>query len=188
LRLTVYTDYALRVMMYLAVKHKSGELSTIDDIVAAYKISRAHVAKIVYDLGVNGMIVTVRGRMGGIKLACAPEDISIGAIVRSTEKDFAVVECHDANALVDCAILPFCNLKSGFKRAIDAFLSELDQMTLAASIKSMSSAAGALGLAGVQPVKVALPKSRAKPSDAAPAPKRRAAAAPKRAAKKTAAK
>ena len=130
----------------------------------------------------------VRGRMGGIKLACAPEDISIGAIVRSTEKDFAVVECHDANALVDCAILPFCNLKSGFKRAIDAFLSELDQMTLAASIKSMSSAAGVLGLAGVQPVKVALPKSRAKPSDVASAPKRRVAAAPKRAAKKTASK
>lgn len=188
MRLTVYTDYALRVMMYLAVKHKSGELSTIDDIVAAYRISRAHVAKIVYDLGVNGLIVTVRGRMGGIKLACAPEDISIGDIVRSTEKDFAVVECHDAHATVDCAILPFCNLKSGFKRAIDAFLSELDQMTLAASIKSMSSAAGALGLAGVQPVKVALPKSRIKSSDVAPAPKRRVAAPPKRAAKKTAAK
>ena len=149
MRLTVYTDYALRVMMYLAVKHKSGELSTIDDIVAAYKISRAHVAKIVYDLGVNGMILTVRGRMGGIKLACAPEDISIGDIVRSTEKDFAVVECHDAHVTVDCAILPFCNLKSGFKRAIDAFLSELDQMTLAASIKSMSSAAGEGGLAEI---------------------------------------
>ena len=188
MRLTVYTDYALRVMMYLAVKHKSGELSTIDDIVAAYRISRAHVAKIVYDLGVNGLIVTVRGRMGGIKLACAPEDISIGAIVRSTEKDFAVVECHDANALLDCAILPFCNLKSGFKRAIDAFLSELDQMTLAASIKSMAGAAKALGLAGVQPVKVALPKSRVKSSDVAPAPKRRVTAPLKRAAKKLVAK
>lgn len=188
MRLTVYTDYALRVMMYLAVKHKSGELSTIDDIVAAYKISRAHVAKIVYDLGVNGMILTVRGRMGGIKLACAPEDISIGDIVRSTEKDFAVVECHDAHVTVDCAILPVCNLKSGFKRAIDAFLSELDQMTLAASIKSMAGAAGALGLAGVQPVKVSLPKSRAKSPDAASAPKRRAAAPVKRAAKKTAPK
>jgi len=160
MRLTVYTDYALRVMMYLAIKHKSGELCTIDDIAGAYRISRAHVAKIVNDLGSHGLIYTVRGRMGGIRLARAPGEISIGEIVRISEEDFAVVACHESGVEFDCAILPACNLKRGLSRAVDAFMFELDKMTLADSIMSMSVAAGALGLGSVTPVSAPLPKSR----------------------------
>ena len=157
MRLTVYTDYALRVMLYLAVKHQSGALSTIDEIVQAYNISRAHVAKIVYELGLSGMIVTVRGRAGGIRLAHAPQDISVGAIVRSTEKDFAVVACPASPPAPAGAILPACRLKQGFKRAVDAFLAELDALTLADAISSMASAADALGL---REVKISLPAAR----------------------------
>lgn len=158
MRLTVYTDYALRVMMYLAIKHKGGELCTIDDIAGAYRISRAHVAKIVNDLGVHGLIHTVRGRMGGIRLVRPPEQIAIGEIVRISEEDFAIVACHEAGADPDCAILPACNLKRGLQRAIDAFMFELDKMTLGDSVSSLSVAAGALGI-DIRPVPVSMPKS-----------------------------
>ena len=167
MRLTGYTDYTLRVMMYLAIKYKTGELATIDQIGEAYKISRAHVAKIVYDFGLAGMIATVRGRTGGMRLARAPEDISIGELVRLAERDFAVVACHDSSAEVDCAIFPACNLKRVFRRAMDAFMMELDSITLADSITSHSVAAGVLGL-GHHSV-IAMPASRRAASAAAPA-------------------
>lgn len=160
MRLTVYTDYALRVMMYLAVKHRGGELCTIDHIAGAYRISRAHVAKVVSDLGAHGLIHTVRGRMGGIRLARAPEQIAIGEIVRISEEDFAVVACHEPGVDPDCAIMPACNLKRGMQRAIDAFMFELDKMTLADSITSMTVAAGVLGIDGVTAVPISLPPSR----------------------------
>ncbi len=163
MRLTVYTDYTLRVMMYLTVKHKTGELATIDQIVDAYKISRAHVAKIVYDLALAKMVVTVRGRTGGIHLARPPEEISIGDLVRLGEKDFAVVACHDQTAEVDCAIFPACNLKRGFRRAVDAFMAELDRMTLADAITSHSVAAGALGIHGTSVIP--MPASRRPSAD-----------------------
>lgn len=159
MRLTVYTDYTLRVMMYLALKHKSGDLATIDNIVGAYQISRAHVAKIVYDLALADMVVTVRGRSGGIRLARPPEETSIGDLVRLTEKDFAVVACHDQTAELDCAVFPACNLKRVFVRAVDAFMMELDRVTLADSITSHSVAAGALGMQGLSVVSMPLSRS-----------------------------
>jgi Rrf2 family nitric oxide-sensitive transcriptional repressor len=164
LRLTVYTDYTLRVMMYLAVKHKTGELATIDNIVDAYRISRAHVAKIVYDLALAGMVVTVRGRSGGIRLAKPSETISVGDIVRMAEKDFAVVACHDTSAELDCVVFPACNLKRGFRRAVDAFMMELDSMTLEDAITSHSVAAGALGIQEASVV--SMPATRRKPVEA----------------------
>jgi Rrf2 family transcriptional regulator, nitric oxide-sensitive transcriptional repressor len=164
--LTVYTDYTLRVMMYLAVKHKTGELATIDNVVDAYQISRAHIAKIVYDLALAEMVITVRGRTGGIRLARPPEEISIGDLVRLAEKDFAVVACHDESVEVSCAVFPACNLKRGFRRAVDAFMMELDRISLADSISSHSVAAGALGIHGTSVV--SMPVSRRKASDASP--------------------
>ena len=146
--------------MYLAVKHRSGELCTIDHIAGAYRISRAHVAKVVNDLGAHGLIHTVRGRMGGIRLARAPAQISIGEIVRISEEDFAVVACHVPGVDPDCAIMPACNLKRGMQRAIDAFMYELDKMTLADSITSLSVAAGVLGIEDVKPVVVHRPAAR----------------------------
>lgn len=146
MRLTVYTDYTLRVMLYLAVRHNEGGMATIDEIARAYDISRNHLMKIVNELGQTGFVTTVRGRSGGIRLAKEPKEISIGAIVRMAEKDFAVVTCHDPEMPVQCAIQPSCNLRRRLARAMDAFMAELDSMTLAESIAAPTVAASLLGI------------------------------------------
>src|SRR5512139_1979197 len=96
MRLTLYTDYTLRVMMYLAVKYADGGTATIDEIASGYAISRSNLTKIVNELSQQGFIETIRGRAGGMRLARPPAEISIGALVRLAEKDFSVVECHSA--------------------------------------------------------------------------------------------
>jgi Rrf2 family nitric oxide-sensitive transcriptional repressor len=78
MRLTVYTDYTLRVLMYLALRYPSGELATIEQIATAYGISRNHLTKIVHQMGLHGLIATVRGRAGGMRLARPPAEISVG--------------------------------------------------------------------------------------------------------------
>lgn len=152
MRLTVYTDYTLRVMMFLAIKHRSGELSRIDDIAQAYAISRSHLTKIVHELGHSGLVVTVRGRSGGMQLARPPEQITVGEIVRLAEKDFAVVACHDPDTLDICTIQPACNLQRVLRRAMAAFMRELDGLTLAEAITAPAAAASLLGLATEAPV------------------------------------
>jgi Rrf2 family nitric oxide-sensitive transcriptional repressor len=155
MRLTVYTDYTLRVMIYLGAKHREGSGATIDEMARAYGISRNHLMKIVHELGRNGFIETMRGRTGGARLARPPERISIGEIVRMAEKDFAVVECHDAHAEPQCAVFPACNLKKALRRAVEAFLRELDSLTLQDAVTAPRTAASLLG---ITPVPVALPQ------------------------------
>ena len=94
MRLTMYTDFSLRVLIYLGTKEK-GELSTIQAISDAYGISKNHLMKVTHELGKLGYIETIRGRGGGIRLAMEPEDINIGQVVRHTEDDFHLVECFD---------------------------------------------------------------------------------------------
>lgn len=160
MRLTVYTDYTLRVMMYLAVRYREGGLATIDEIARAYDISRNHLTKIVNELGQTGFVMTVRGRSGGLRLAKDPTEISIGAIVRMAEKDFAIVACHDPETPAQCAIQPSCNLRRRLARAMDAFMAELDSMTLAESIAAPTVAASLLGMTS-QPV-VMMPRKSAR--------------------------
>jgi Rrf2 family transcriptional regulator, nitric oxide-sensitive transcriptional repressor len=145
-RLTVYTDYTLRVMMYLAVAWPSGRVATIDEMAGAYDISRSHLTKIVHELGLNGFIVTTRGRAGGARLARPPDEVSIGDIVRMAEEDFSVVACHDNAVEHGCRIFPACNLKRGLARAVDAFMAELDAMTLQDAITVPTVAASLLGM------------------------------------------
>lgn len=162
MRLTTYTDYALRVMMYLALKHEDGKVVTIDEMACAYGISRNHLMKIVNELSQSGFIETVRGRFGGARLARAPAQISIGTLVRAVEKDFSPAACHDHENRSSCAILPACNLRHGLKRAMDAFLRELDRMTLADAVTTPRLAAPVL-LAGARSVReVVLPLPRRK--------------------------
>ena len=130
MRLTVHTDYTLRVLIYLTLKYRSGEKSTIPEIAGAYGISRNHLMKIIHELAQGGFIETAQGRSGGAWLARAPTSISVGDVVRFSEPDFAIVECHVAGQESDCAVWEACNLKRGFRRALDAFMSELDRMTL----------------------------------------------------------
>jgi Rrf2 family transcriptional regulator, nitric oxide-sensitive transcriptional repressor len=128
MRLTLYTDYSLRVLIFLASKPKD-ELSNIKEIADAYSISKNHLMKVTYELGKMGMIETIRGRNGGIKLAKSPEDINIGKLVRATEEDFHLVECFDAQNN-SCIITPVCGLKHILGKALNAYLSVLDEYTL----------------------------------------------------------
>ena len=144
MRLTVYTDYTLRVMMYLAASYPGGGVVTIVEIARAYDISRSHLMKIVNELSQNGFVDAVRGRAGGVRLARPPQEISVGQLVRMAEKDFAIVPCHDEGKDSHCAILPACKLKRGMRRAIEAFMHELDNMTLAETITAPSLAVSLL--------------------------------------------
>lgn len=93
MRLTQYSDYALRSLIYLAVKPSPYGLANINDIAESYDISKSHLTKIIHQLSKMGVIESVRGKNGGIRLALPPKDINIGAIIRRTEVDFAIVEC-----------------------------------------------------------------------------------------------
>jgi len=128
-RLTVYTDYSLRVLMYLGVRGPD-HLATIQEIADTYQISKNHLMKVTYDLGKYGYIETIRGRGGGIRLAMQPEDIVIGQVVRKTEEDFHIVECFNPENNL-CIISPECRLKNALHEALQAYLKVLDSYTLA---------------------------------------------------------
>lgn len=128
MRLTNYTDFSLRVLIYVATK-KSDELSNIKEIAEVYGISKNHLMKVIYELGKNGYIETIRGRNGGIRLARPASEINIGEVVRRTEEDFHLVECFDREKN-QCIITSVCGLKHVLNKALKAYFSILDQYTL----------------------------------------------------------
>ncbi|MFS1513703.1 Rrf2 family transcriptional regulator [Chengkuizengella sp. SCS-71B] len=128
MRLTNYTDYTLRVLLYLATQPKD-KISNIKEISETYGISNNHLMKVVYELGLLKLIHTIRGRGGGIKLASAPKDINIGWVVRQTENRSNIVECFDKENN-SCIISPVCKLKNVLNEALNAFLEILDHYTL----------------------------------------------------------
>ncbi|WP_191562530.1 RrF2 family transcriptional regulator [Metabacillus idriensis] len=134
MRLTNYTDYSLRVLIYLASKEKK-ELSNIKEIADAYQISKNHLMKVTYELGKLNVIETIRGRNGGIRLAKDPADINIGYIVRKTEDDFNLVECFDPERNT-CPISPVCTLRGVLSKALQAYFEVLDGFTLADLVKN----------------------------------------------------
>jgi len=127
MRLTSFTDYSLRTLLYLAANR--DRLVTIQDIADLHVISKNHLMKVVYQLGLSGLVETVRGRNGGLRLAREPKEINIGALVRSTETDFFMAECFD-RASDTCPLTPNCKLKHTLNDATKAFLAVLDQQTL----------------------------------------------------------
>jgi Rrf2 family transcriptional regulator, nitric oxide-sensitive transcriptional repressor len=127
MRLTVYTDYSLRLLMYLALKDDG--LATIEAVAESYRISKNHLMKVAHQLGVAGYVETVRGRRGGLRLAKPAEAIGLGEVVRRCEPDMAIVTCFEpVNAY--CPILPHCVLRKALKRARAAFSEVLDEYTL----------------------------------------------------------
>lgn len=128
MRLTAYTDFSLRVLIYLAINPERRP--TIAEISGRYGISKAHLMKVVYQLGLKGYVETQRGKGGGLVLAKAPAAITIGEIVRQTEPDMAVVSCF-AETGPACVIAPACRLKGKLAEARAAFLKVLDDCTLA---------------------------------------------------------
>lgn len=126
MRLTLHSDYSLRVLMYLAAF--PDRLATAEQIAAAYDISHNHIMKVVQRLAHLGFVETLRGRNGGIRLALPPEEISVGAVVRGTEEDFDLVECFRSKTT--CCITPVCGLQGALRDALDAYLHVLDEWTL----------------------------------------------------------
>ena len=163
MRLTAYTDYSLRTLMYLALKPDG--LATIAGIAAAYGISANHLMKVVHQLGLAGDIETVRGRQGGMRLARRPEDINIGQLVRRMEPDLNMAPCFAGPAL--CPITPACVLQRALREALEAFLAVLDRYTLADLVAPDRSLAGLLGMEDPGPVPSRqAPRHRASPAKA----------------------
>lgn len=127
MNITRYTDYSLRVLMYVALK--GDEISTIREIADSYDISRNHLMKVVQELNNKGYLIALRGKNGGLRLNGRAEDINIGTLVRDTEKDMALVECFKGGT--GCIITPACHLKIVFAEALESFFKVLDQYTLA---------------------------------------------------------
>lgn len=123
MRLTRYTDYAMRVLLHLGAEE--DRKASIAQIAQAYGISRNHLMKIVHDLGKAGYVSSIRGRSGGIRLARDPGDINLGAVLRHTEGGFDLVDC------ANCIIAPACGLTAVVNEALADFLAVFDRYTLA---------------------------------------------------------
>lgn len=132
MKLTMYSDYCLRVLIFLAIKN--NDLATIREIAERYDISRNHLMKVVYELNRMGYIETIRGKRGGMRLAREPAAINLGELIRRTENDFALAECFsDASG---CRISDVCRLRHILGEALDAFFAVLDAYTLEALLSN----------------------------------------------------
>lgn len=128
MQLTSFTDYALRVLIYAAVRPESRCLTT--DVATAFGISRHHAVKVVNELQHLGYLDTTRGRAGGFALAAPPDRIRVGEVVRRTEGTMTLVECFDRDTNT-CPLARACGLKGVLSEAFDAFLAVLDRYSLA---------------------------------------------------------
>lgn len=127
MQLTYYTDYGLRILMYMSALPE-GEAINIDRASEAFALSRNHVNKIVHQLGREGFIATRRGKGGGIRLAKPPQEIRLGDVIRRLENNLRAVDCEAPSC---CVLLPVCRLKNVLTDAMAAFLAECDRYTLA---------------------------------------------------------
>ena len=142
MRLTAFTDYCLRALIFVGLKGE--ELATIDEIAERYRINRNHLVKVVFRLSQLGYLRTLRGKGGGIRLADDPAKLNLGRLVRLTEQDFSLVECFREDC--QCAVEPACVLKSALRAALEAFFAVLDGYTLADLIRPSRSLARLLSL------------------------------------------
>lgn len=141
MRLTDYTDYTLRVLMFCALNPERSV--TIAELAESHAISKNHLMKIVNDLARQGLLQTTRGRGGGLRLRKAAADINIGDVVRKSETDFRMVECFDARHNA-CTLTAHCQLKQVIKNALQMYLAELDKVTLADITRPASTSAQAI--------------------------------------------
>jgi Rrf2 family nitric oxide-sensitive transcriptional repressor len=132
MQLTYYSDYSMRVLMYLAIRCDC--IANISEIAERYGISRNHLVKVVHNLSRGGFIKTYRGKGGGIELARDPGRINIGEVVRYTEGPLKPVECFDVERN-RCVIANVCGLAEVIAEACDSFFTTLDRYTLADLVK-----------------------------------------------------
>ena len=128
MRLSDYTDYTLRVLMYCAAHRQ--RLVTIGELAEHHGLSKNHLMKIVNDLARQGLLETTRGRGGGLRLLKEPGTIRIGDVVRASETDFRLVECFDPGTNA-CILSPRCRLKTLLAEALQGYFRALDGATLA---------------------------------------------------------
>lgn len=133
MQLTLYTDYSLRVLIYLGAR--PGENATISEIASSYGISRNHLVKVVHNLAGHGFIHTTRGKGGGLRLARPPEEINLGEVIRHTEGGFDLVECMNADENT-CPIHEICSLKGVVGEALRAFTGVWDRYSLADIVRN----------------------------------------------------
>lgn len=128
MQLTSFTDYCLRVLMFLS--HRQEQLTTIAELASSYRISANHLMKVVHHLAKLGYIQTVRGKGGGMRLARAPRDINLAAVIEDCEPSLAVIECLAEQYQGDCPLMPRCSLRTILRDAQKAFLAHLADFTL----------------------------------------------------------
>lgn len=126
MKLTTYTDFGLRTLMYLATLPE-GELSSVAHVAKLYDVSRNHLVKVVNQLAREGYIKAIRGKNGGIRLGQAPENINVGDVIRSLENNINGIDCGSPA----CYIVRICRLKDALKEAMEAFLAVMGSYTLA---------------------------------------------------------
>ncbi|AQL55783.1 RrF2 family transcriptional regulator [Abyssicoccus albus] len=130
MRLTMYSDYALRTLIFLARNEQDNkQITQISDVAKFYNISKNHLTKIVNHLARTGYIETIRGRGGGIKLKKAPSEINLGTLLRETEESFNLVECFERQNNT-CPIIDQCGLQLLLHEGLHAFMKVFDQKTL----------------------------------------------------------
>lgn len=122
MRLTLYTDFSLRVLIHLALHRE--RLCSIREISDSYKISHNHLTKVVQGLAQDGLIETIRGRSGGLRLARAPDKITVGQVVRRTEEGLQLADCPD------CVLSPVCGLTGILAQGVEAMLAVFDRYTV----------------------------------------------------------
>ena len=190
MRLSEYTDYSLRVLMYCAAR--PDRLVTIAELATHHTVSKNHLMKVVNDLARQGLLATTRGRGGGLRLLPKPADIRVGDVVRRSETDFRLVECFDS-ASNSCSLTPDCRLKGVFGSALAAYFQVLDSATLAdicgpvlpanpalagAAAASAIAAAGTASAAGAASASAASPAVAATQTINPPVSRRRVAIKP----------
>ncbi len=128
MKLNTFTDYSLRVLIYLATE--PGRRATIAEVATAFDVSEHHLTKVVHFLGVQGWLANVRGKGGGMQLALPPERIVVGEVVRAAEGADVPAECF-AEKTTTCSIVRVCRLRGVLGEALAAFHGVLDRYTLA---------------------------------------------------------
>jgi Rrf2 family iron-responsive transcriptional regulator len=142
MRLTRQTNYAMRILMYCAANQE--QLSRIPEIAHAYSVSELFLFKILQPLVANGLVETVRGRNGGVRLGRPAEQISLFDVVRVTEESFAMAECFESET--ECPLVDSCALNSALREALNAFFEVLSRHTIADLVAERPNMRGLLGI------------------------------------------
>ncbi|MEA1942443.1 MAG: Rrf2 family transcriptional regulator [Pseudomonadota bacterium] len=143
MRLTNFTNYALRMLQYAAIR--GDKISRVPDIAMVHRASVHHMIKVASLLGREGYLETIRGRSGGVRLARPPEDITVGEVVRITEAPLELAECFNPETNT-CPLIGACNLSRTWHRALEAFLDVLDNVTIADIASNRGELLGRLNL------------------------------------------